>query len=202
MSARRAIFRRCPVILFGGLGVDVAPLAIVPALWDGNLAMKKFLAAAALAAFLLPSASFAATLLFPSDDPVAQINIPDAWGPEETDYGIQANSDDDAIYLAIDVADDKTTNKVIEDAFKFLENNGVNVDPKTQKQTEDSLNGMKMINFDWDGKDKDGDVSIGVSLVGAKPGKLLVITYWGTKGEQEKHGQELMGIITSLKPAK
>jgi hypothetical protein len=163
--------------------------------------MKKTLLAAALVTMLLPSASFAATLLFPSDDPVAQITIPDAWGPEETDYGIQANSDDDAIYIAIDVADDKTTEKVITDAFVFLQNNGVTVDTATQKQSEDKLNGMQMINFDWSGKDKDGDASIGISLVAAKPGKLLVITYWGTKGEQEKHGEALMSIITSLKPS-
>jgi len=164
--------------------------------------MKKLLLAAAFATMLLPSASFAATLLFPDSDPVAQITIPDSWEPEDTDYGIQANSDDDAIYIAIDVADDKTTEKVITDAFTFLQNNGVTVDTATQKQSEDALNGMKMVNFDWSGKDKDGDVSIGISLVAAKPGKLLVITYWGTKGEQEKHAQELMGIITSLKPAK
>jgi hypothetical protein len=164
--------------------------------------MKKLLLAAAFAITLLPSASFAATLLFPDGDPVAQITIPDSWEPEDTDYGIQANSDDDAIYIAIDVADDKTTEKVITDAFKFLENNGVTVEEATQKQSEETLNGMKMINFDWSGKDKDGDVSIGISLVAPKAGKLLVITYWGTKGEQEKHAKDLMGIITSLKPAK
>lgn len=165
--------------------------------------MKKFIAAAALStALLLPTVSFSATLLFPSADPVAQITIPDDWDPEETDYGIQANSDDDAIYLAIDVADDKNTEKVITDAFKFLENNGVSVDTATQKQSEEMLNGMKMVNFDWSGKDKDGDVSIGISLVGAKPGKLLVITYWGTKGEQEKYAKVLLDMISSLKPAK
>jgi hypothetical protein len=164
--------------------------------------MKKILAAAVLATTLLSSPSFAATLLFPSAAPVAQITIPDAWNPEETDSGIQANSDDDAIYLSIDVATSETTDKVIEDVFSFLDENGVTVDPATQKQSEDTFNGMKMINLDWSGKDKDGAVSIGVSLVAPKPDKLLVITYWGTKGEQEKHGPELVALINSLKPAK
>ncbi|WP_199228329.1 hypothetical protein [Caulobacter sp. D4A] len=166
------------------------------------MSMKKILAAAVLATTLLSSPSFAATLLFPSDDPVAQITIPDAWNPEETDSGIEANSDDDAIYLSIDVATAETTDKVIEDVFKFLDENGVTVDPATQKQSEDTFNGMKMTNFDWSGKDKDGAVSIGVSLVAPKSDKLLVITYWGTKGEQEKHGAELLALINSLKPAK
>lgn len=164
--------------------------------------MKKMIIAAAFATMLLPSASFAATLLFPSADPVAQITIPDAWNPEETDSGIEANADDDSIYLSIDVATSETTDKVIEDVFTFLAENGVKVDPATQKQSEDTFNGMKMLNFDWSGRDNDSEVSIGVSLVSPKPDKLLVITYWGTKGEQEKHGPALVALINSLKPAK
>ncbi|TDK36912.1 histidine kinase [Rhizobium deserti] len=163
--------------------------------------MTKMLLAAAAAIMLLPSASFAETLTFPSDAPVAQITIPDAWEPEETESGIQATSDDSAIYLSIDVADEKSTDKVIDDAVEFLESNGVKIDASTQKQSEDTFNGMKMANFDWSGTDKDGPASIGLSLVSPKPGKLLVITYWGTKGEQEKHGKELMAIINSLKSA-
>jgi hypothetical protein len=162
--------------------------------------MKKIIFAAATAMLLLPSASFAETLKFPSDAPLAQITIPDAWGPEETETGIQATSDDSAIYLSIDVADEKTTDKVIDDAIEFLGTNGVTIDASTQKQSEDTFNGMKMSNFDWSGKDKDGPASIGLSLVSPKAGKLLVITYWGTKGEQEKHGKDLMAIINSLKP--
>jgi|UPI00055C2382 hypothetical protein len=41
--------------------------------------MKKTLAAAVIAAFL-PSVSYAATLNFPSDTPIASITIPDYWG--------------------------------------------------------------------------------------------------------------------------
>lgn len=164
--------------------------------------MKKLFAAAALATMLMPCVSFAETLKFPSDAPVAQITIPDAWGPEETETGIQATSDDSAIYLSIDVADAKTSDKVISDAIDFLQTNGVTIDEKTQKESEDTVNGFKMSNLDWSGKDKDGDVNIGLSFLSPKPGKLLVITYWGTKGEQEKHGPELLAIIQSLKAAK
>ncbi|WP_105384595.1 histidine kinase [Neorhizobium alkalisoli] len=163
--------------------------------------MKKIIAAAAFATMLLPSVSFAETMRFPSDAPVAEITIPDSWSPEETETGIQATSEDEAIYLSIDIADETTTDKVIEDAIAFLDDNGVTVDPATQKQSEDTFNGMKMSNFDWSGTDKDGPASIGLSLVSPKRGKLLVITYWGTKGEQEKHAEELLALISSLKPA-
>lgn len=164
--------------------------------------MKKLLAAAAFAAMMLPSSSFAGTLLFPSDKPVAEITIPDSWQPEETETGIQATSPDSAIYFSIDIANEKTTDKVIDDAVAFLEKNGVKIDFATQKQSDDEVNGMKMANFDWDGKDEDGAVNIGLSLVSPKPDKLLVITYWGTKGEQEKHAEALVKLINSLKPTR
>jgi hypothetical protein len=165
--------------------------------------VKKIFAVTFALSLLSPFSSFAAstTMLFPSDAPVASISIPDNWEPEETDTGIQATSEDSAIYLSIDVADEKTSDKVIDDAVAFLEGNGVKIDASTQKQSEDKFNGMSMANFDWSGTDKDGPVSVGLSVVSPKPGKLLVITYWGTKGEQEKHGPELLAIINSLHPA-
>ncbi len=162
--------------------------------------MKKLILAAAFAAFL-PALSQAATLEFPSDAPIASVTIPDSWGPKETDTGIDATSDDSAIYLAIDVADAETSDKVIDDAVAFLEKNGVKIDGSTQKQSEDKVNGMDMTNFDWSGTDEDGDVNVGLSVLSTEPGQLLLITYWGSKGTQEKHGPELLDIINSLKPA-
>ena len=162
--------------------------------------MKILLAGVVLAA-LLPGIGQAKTLEFPSDAPIAEIAIPDAWNPEETDTGIQATSADSAIYLSIDIADEKTTDKVIDDAVAFLEKNGVKIDGSTQKKSDEQINGMDMTNFDWTGKDDDGAVNVGLSLLSPKAGKLLVITYWGSQGTQEAHASELQGIISSLKAA-
>jgi hypothetical protein len=163
--------------------------------------MKTLLAAIALAATFAPVSSFAETLKFPSEAPIAEITIPDSWSPEETDSGIQATSDDEAIYLAIDIANEKTSDKVIDDAFQFLKDNGVNVNGSTQKRSEDTVNGLAMLNFDWNGTDKDGPVNIGLSMVPVRADRMLVITYWGEKGKQEKHADELLAIINSLKAA-
>lgn len=163
--------------------------------------MKSMLTAA-FAALMLATAAEAGALKFPSDAPVAEIAAPDGWELGETDTGIEVTSPDDAVYFFIDVADAKTTEAVIEDAAAFLGENGVTVDQKSLKESHDTLNGMEMANLDWDGTDADGPVSIGLSIVQAKPDKLLVITYWGTKGEQEKHAADLGAIISSLKPVK
>lgn len=162
--------------------------------------MKKALLAALVLA-LAPVASQAATLNFPSDAPVAAITIPDDWKPEETESGIQAQSPDDAIYLSIDVAGSDNVEQVIADTFKYLEEQKVTVDPATQKETDATVNGMPVKNFEWSGKDETGDASIAVALVQPSPDHMLVLTYWGTPGEQDKHGEAIVGILSSLKPA-
>ena len=95
--------------------------------------MKKTIAAAVIAAFL-PAVSYAATLNFPSEAPIASITIPDTWGPKETETGIDATSDDEAIYISIDVADSETSDKVVEDAIAFLEKNGVKIDSRRRRK--------------------------------------------------------------------
>ncbi|MDE1158946.1 MAG: histidine kinase [Neorhizobium sp.] len=164
--------------------------------------MKTLLAAIAFATLFAPAVSFAETLKFPSEAPIAEITIPDDWGPEETDSGIQATSADEAIYLAIDIASAKTSDTVIDDAFQFLKDNGVTVNGSTQKRSEDTVNGLAMLNFDWTGTDKDGPVNVGLSMVPVSTDRMLVVTYWGQKGKQEKHADELLAIIGSLKAIK
>eukprot|EP01133_Synstelium_polycarpum_P029287 gene29287-35820_t len=124
--------------------------------------MKKILLATMIA--LAPAAAPAATLTFPSEAPVASITIPNSWGPKETEGGIDATSDDSAIYLSVDVADAKTSDKVISDAIDFLTENGVKIDDSTKKTSTDQINGMDMTNLDWSGTDKEGAVNIGLSF--------------------------------------
>ena len=162
--------------------------------------MKKF-AFAAFTALLMSTAAHAADISFPSDAPVATISIPDDWGPKETETGIDATSPDNSIYLAADVADAKDTTAVVTDAVKYLKDQGVTVDEKSAKQTEDKLNGMPMFAIDWDGTDKDGPVTISLAAVTVSADKNLVFTYWGTKGEQDKNQAALVAILQSLKPA-
>ena len=156
---------------------------------------------AALFAVTLSSVSYAASVEFPSDAPVATIDFPDGWKPTETESGIEAMPEDQSIYFSIDVAEKGTTDKIIDDVFAFLEKNGVKVDGSTQKKTDDKLNGLDISYFSWSGTDNDGAVNVAVALVSPKPGKLLVITYWGTQGTQEAHLPELETIMASLKPA-
>jgi hypothetical protein len=156
------------------------------------------LAAIAFLAVAYPSC--AAELPFPSDAPVATITFPDDWTAKETDSGIDASSPDDSIYLAIDVADAKEMDAVVGEAVEYLAGLGVTVDTATAKESRGKLNGMEAVNVDWDGTDKDGPVSISLAALAANAEKVLVVTYWGTKGEQEKNAAAMASIVNSLKP--
>ncbi|MGO7324330.1 histidine kinase [Rhizobium ruizarguesonis] len=158
--------------------------------------------ACALLAASMPLMANAATLKFPSDAPVATITIPDSWQPEETETGIQATSSDSAIYFSVDVADSKSMDKVTSDAIDFLSKNGVKVDVKTQKETPVSeVNGLQMTTLDWDGEDEDGPVSVGMAFIANSGDEALVVTYWGTKGDEDKHDSEIADMMMSIKMA-
>jgi hypothetical protein len=155
---------------------------------------------AALAAFL-PAVAEAATLTFPINAPVASMEIPDSWKPHETATGIDAVSPDDAVYLSIDVAAASETEKVVQNAVTFLKTKGVTADTSTAEQTDDTLNGMQMSIIDMNGSDQDGAVSVSLAAVSINEKTNLVITYWGTKGAEDKDQDQIVAIFDSLKPA-
>lgn len=161
---------------------------------------KTFVIAAAFA--MMPFLAHAETLVFPSDAPIASVTIPDAWGPKETISGIEAKSPDSAIYFSIDVATDKDMDKVIDEAVKFLTDNGVTIDAATQKDSGDvEINGMNFGSIEFDGTDADGPVEVSLGFASPTEGKMLVVTYWGTKATQDAHSADLGEILKSLKPS-
>lgn len=162
--------------------------------------MKKLLIASVFA-LSLPFGASAAELIFPSDAPLASITIPDSWGPKETETGVDATSEDGAIYFSIDVAEASDADKTTQIAIDFLTKNGVTIDPKSLKEgPETDINGLKVSSLDYQGTDSDGpvDVSLGFAAAGDK---VLIFTYWGSKDTQAAHQKELGDILASLKPA-
>lgn len=163
--------------------------------------MKKLFVAATTAIMLtsLVSTADAARYKFPSDDPVASVTIPDDWESGETESGVEATSPDEAVYLSIDVADAKSIDDVIDDAVEWLDKQGVVVKPDSVQKNEDKLNGNDIYYVEWDGTDKDGPASIGLAALVLNADTVLVLTYWGTKGEEEKSTPAIGKILDSIK---
>jgi hypothetical protein len=162
--------------------------------------MKK-LFAVATAALFLSSAALAGEWEIPSNIPAAAITMPDDWETQETSTGLEGTSPDNAVYFSVDIAAAKKMDQVIDDAAKFLDEQGVKIDASTQHYAEDKLNGRDIVYIDWSGEDKDGPASVGLAVLILNEKTVLVLTYWGTKGEEEKHQNALGQILASIRPA-
>ncbi len=163
--------------------------------------MKNFVLAAA-AALLLSTAAQAKDFNIPSEKPVASITMPDKWSANETDSGLEGTSEDSAVYFAVDIADAANMDKTIQEAAKFLEDQGIKIDEKTQKNKQDKLNGRDIFFVSYAATDKDGPASVGLAILLLDEKTALVLSYWGTAGEEDKHMPEINKILDSIKPAK
>lgn len=162
--------------------------------------MKSLLAGIALL-LATTTASYAASFNFPSDEPVATVDIPDSWQPSETDYGVEGTSADGGTYVSFDVAGESDMDAIMTDVFAFLEQNGVVPDPASQKDSKDTLNGMPFETIDWSGTDKDGPVSIGVGIIGLSPEHIVIVTYWASKESEAANMPEVGKILATVKAA-
>ncbi|PYJ09998.1 MAG: hypothetical protein DMF06_08020 [Verrucomicrobia bacterium] len=148
-------------------------------------------------AFLTPS--FAKTFKIPEEKAFASITIPDDWQSKEIDNGVESQSADNEVYFAVEATDAKGMDKSIEEAVKYLQEQGVTVDDKTMKSTEGKVNGMDGVDVSWKGKDKEGDADISLTILAVTKEKILLITYWASPEGTKKHDKELGAIIKSVK---
>ena len=160
----------------------------------------KTLSLAFLLALALVTPSFAKTFKIPDEGSFASITIPDDWDSKEIDKGVESQSADDEVYFAVEATDAKGMDKSIEEAVEFLKKQGVTIDEKTMKQSEGKVNGMDGVDITWNGKDKEGDAIISLTIIAAKKDKALLITYWASPEGTQKHAKELGAILNSVKP--
>jgi hypothetical protein len=160
--------------------------------------MKK-LSLALLLALALVAPAFAKTFNLPGEDSFASITIPDSWKSKEIDKGVESQSSDSEVYFAVEATDAKGVDKTIEDAIDFLKEQGVTIDPKTVKQSEGKINGMDGVDITWNGKDKEGDAIIALTILAVTPNKVLLMTYWGSPAGTKSHAKEIGDILNSTK---
>lgn len=164
--------------------------------------MKKSLfALLSIATFISVSAD-AKTMKVPTEKPVATIEIPDSWKPEEIENGVAGLSSDSAVYLAaVAVDSEKGMNAEIEDTFSMLKEHNVVLDQSSKKENKFKVNGMDAEELLFQGKDEDGPAAVSITFVTIGD-KIIVLTYWVSTNEEAKHQAEVGKIVNSLKPAK
>jgi hypothetical protein len=157
---------------------------------------------AVLFALALLTPSYGKTFKLPDEDSFASITIPDDWKSKEIDAGVESQSPDDEVYFYVEATDAKGMDKSILEAVEYLSGQGVTVDDKTMKQSEGKINGMEGIDVTWNGKDKEGDAIISLTILAASEEKVLLIAYWGSPDGTKKHDKVLGEILKSIKPIK
>jgi hypothetical protein len=159
--------------------------------------MRMFL----VSCFLLSSlglSAFAETFKLPALKPIVSFVLPDSWKPNETDAGLQANSVDGEIYIAVEFVDSDSLKDMIDATVTFLDQQGVKVDKKAKSEGDSTLNDMSISHTTYNATDKDGPCEVSLSFLTVAPGKGLMITYWGSSDAADKHKESLEKILGSI----
>ena len=159
--------------------------------------MKSVLLAIALIAF--PGLAMAETFQLPEDEPVVQLNLPTAWEPTNDDGWLEASSDDEELYIAFEVTDTADFEDSVKETIQYLVDEGVTVDEATLSKTPFEINGLKGVDVAWQGKDKDGPVTISLSVIQVTADKMLLLTYWSTPKGDADNAPTIRDIVHSIK---
>ena len=154
-----------------------------------------------LFAIVLAAPAAAKTYKIPDTDSLATIEAPDTgWDVQKIERGIELNSDDDEVYLAIEGITKDNTAEVMTGALAYLDRSGVKIDKASENKSEGKLNGLDTLDFGWTGKDKDGDVVVHLTIVKIVPGKAILFTYWASPEGDKKYDPVTGKVLQSLKP--
>jgi len=163
--------------------------------------IQKLLPSLIVAISLLYSGSlFAKEFKLPNDEfAIASVDIPKSWKPEAVEHGVEAQTEDGSFYLSIVAAGtDKGVTADIEATKDMIKEHKVKIDESTEKTGKGKTNGFDTESVTIKGKDEDGPCTITILLVSIKD-KMVVITYWFTDADLDKHLKEVDAIQSSLK---
>lgn len=149
-----------------------------------------------LSFFVVASPALAKNLAFPDKNPIGTIVLPDSWKPSEIEFGWEAKSPNDDIYLSIELINDKLINKVATSNDAWMKDNKIQLQPNPTVE-ELLLGGLFAKAFIYQATDENGPTMIYQVFVMAKKGAAL-ITIWGSEQEQKKREKELSAIMNSI----
>jgi len=162
--------------------------------------MLLIVAALSLAGIL---SAHAGTHNIPKVEPLATVTIPDqcTTEPYMEGEGVEANSEDGEVYLAIETTASEGVEDAIKDAAEYLAGKGVSFDDKSMKQSKRKINEMDAEEVSWDGEDDEGPTKIGVAVVSVTSEKGVLLIYWSSPEGAEKNREAIDKIVTSITKA-
>lgn len=159
--------------------------------------LRASLVAALLA--LSPAFASAKSYTIPDPNPVAVVTIPDDWDTKVIPRGVESESEDEEVYIAIEVTEWKDASQSIADTIVWLKGKGIEIDRATEERKSFNLNGMDGVEVKWKGTDSDGPTHVSVTLMQVSETKGLVLTYWASPEGEKDNVPALIEIAKSLK---
>jgi hypothetical protein len=143
----------------------------------------------------------AGTLNIPEDKPAISVDVPDSWKPEETDKGIACESPDKVATIFLEVTSAKGLDALIDENIDWLtKDQGVQLDKSSEQKQEFEAGNVEWKRISWSGDSKEwGPATIGFAFADGGNGKVLTVTFWITKKDQEKHFPAIEKIFESVK---
>jgi hypothetical protein len=165
--------------------------------------MMRFAFLATLALGLAASAANAGTFPIPAENPIATVSIPDSWDPKTYDEGVEATSEDGAIYVAIESVAAEDVKSATEEGLKFFIKSGVDINFDSQKTRDTKINGLDAFDLAFTGKDKDGPANVSLTLVKTNAkSEFLMLYYWGSSDGEKANAGDLQKISDSIQATK
>ena len=157
---------------------------------------------AATLAIFVPAAQ-AKVFSIPAEDAIATFNAPEDWEPSETDKGVEMNSPDKGIYIDVEAVKADDIAAAVAETVKLLATQGLDIDQSSKKTSDSEKNGLKMHDFLFTGKDKDGPTNFAITLVETSdPSAFLMLTFWGSDEAIKTNGNTLDQITKSVQLTK
>jgi len=151
----------------------------------------------ALAAFA--AAASARTVAVPDGNPSLAMTFPEAWKTRPIDYGYSALSPDKDVFVSIEYArgedDVAAMLRLNED---WMKENAIK--PVEPTRDEGKVNGIPFTHLEFDTTDADGKTLVDFFMMSA--GKhMAMITVWGSVSERNRHQDDIMAMLNSIRPA-
>lgn len=159
------------------------------------------LAVFSLAAGFLTTAS-AKEFKLPEKKPVISVTYPDSWEPEEIDRGVQGQTKDGAVYLAIETTkSEKGMNAIIDETFDMFKEHKVKIDKSSKKTNKMTIAGQEAEEMLFTGTDEDGPTAVSITFFTVGD-TVVVISYWATTELVAKYNPAIGKIVSSIKALK
>lgn len=158
--------------------------------------MRAFCVAVALT-LSLAAPGWAKNFAFPETNPTATVSIPDTWKTEAIEYGFEAKSPDDDVYLSIESVSAKTMNKMLDANMAWMKRNKITVTGKP-KETDVNFGGLAGKMQAFPAKDENGETQIYL-IYAESDQRLIFITLWASEAEQKANDKDINAIMGSIK---